>query len=405
MISDGSVLRALRRHPVLADAALASGMLVLDLLLAPYTDDPRTPVQAALTALTLGVLPLRGRLPVLTLALATAGAASVALTLGFETFSVFAPLLALYAVAVRSERRPTLLAWALTAAVLAPARALGSAPSERWEESLSVLPWTALVAAVGNGLRTRRAYLAALQERAVRAERSREDEAQRRVAQERLRIARELHDVVAHHIAVVGVQSGTAQHLLHDDPAAAATALGHVRRSAAAVLSELGDILTVLREPDEVSHADGSRAPAPGLARLDALLESFAAGGLKVDWSLHGRPRLLPATVDLIAYRVVEEALTNAMKHGTGSAHLDVDYGSTSLRLRVVNATPVPVAAGSNPSPAPGASSGTGHGLLGMRERATAVGGTISAGPGQGDSFCVQAELPSRRTPGSATGA
>lgn len=159
----------------------------------------------------------------------------------------------------------------------------------------------------------------------------------------------------------------------------------------------------MLREPGE---ADGSRAPAPGLARLDALLESFAAGGLAVDWSLHGQPRQLPATVDLVAYRVLEEGLTNALKHGTGTAHVDVDYSPTSLRLRIVNAAPAPVPApvpaGQLPGPAPasttasttGTTTSSGQGLIGIRERAAAVGGTVSAGFGPGDSFCVQADLP-----------
>jgi len=132
-------------------------------------------------------------------------------------------------------------------------------------------------------------------------------------------------------------------------------------------------------------------------------VESFGAAGLRVDWSLHGSPRELPATVDLVAYRVLEEGLTNALKHGTGSAHLDVDYRPASLRLRVVNAIRVPVAAGQRlrpaaagrPGPVDGSAHGTGHGLLGMRERAAAVGGTVSAaGAGQGDSFRVEVDLP-----------
>lgn len=399
MVTDGSSLQVWHRRPVPVDAAVAAGLLAMDLVLAPYVGDPRSAVEAVLTALALAVVPLRHRLPVLALVLTTTGAAAVVLTRGPETFAVFAPMLALYVVALRSDRRSTLLAWVATAAVLASAAAMGSSPSERWEQTFSVLPWTALVAAVGNSVRSRRAYLAAVQERAARAERSREQEALRRVAQERVRIARDLHDVVAHHIAVVSVQAGAAQHLLPTDPAAAADALGHVRRAAADVLSELGDILTVLREPGEV---DGSRAPAPGLARLEALLESFGVAGLSVDWSLHGQPRELPATVDLVAYRVLEEGLTNALKHGTGWAHVDVDHRPASLRLRVVNATPVPVAAGAHPRPAHdahGTATGTGHGLLGMRERAAAVGGTVGAGAGPGDTFCVEADLPLEEPP------
>ena len=199
--------------------------------------------------------------------------------------------------------------------------------------------------------------------------------------------------MVAHHIAVVSVQAGAAQHLLAADPAAAADALGHVRRSASTVLEELGDILTVLRQPGE---GDTSRAPAPGLERLDALVGSFNAAGLVVDWTLRGQSRDLPATVDLVAYRITEEALTNALKHGTGTAHLDVEHSPTSLRVRVTSPVAAPVMASARSGTAAPHSPGTGHGLLGMRERAAAVGGTLEAGPGAGGTFRVQALLPHR---------
>jgi len=342
---------------------------------------------------TFAAVALRSRRPVPALALTTAGAACVLVLQGDVTLVVIAPLLALYSVAVRSDRRTTVLAWGVTAAVLPLTGAFGA--PEFTLETLPLLPWTAVVAAVGDGLRNRRAYLAAVEERAVRAERSREQETLRRVAEERVRIARELHDVVAHHIAVVNVQAGVAEHLLSTQPAAAADALAHVRRSAAVVLEELGDILAVLREPGE--PAEGS-APAPGLARLDALIESFAAAGLAVDWSLHGQPQELTPTVDLVAYRVLEEGLTNALKHGTGTAHLSIQYDPSSLRLRVVNRTPALAVAGPcHTSGAVGTTgAGTGHGLLGMRERAAAVGGTLSAAPGSNESFCVEAHLPLR---------
>jgi signal transduction histidine kinase len=298
------------------------------------------------------------------------------------------------------------LAWAATAVPLTLAGLVGAPGVALSPETLPVLPWTAVVAAVGDGLRSRRAYLAAVEERAERAERSRDEEAGRRVAEERVRIARELHDVVAHHIAVVSVQAGVAQHLLTTAPAAASDALAHVRRSAAAVLEELGDILSVLREPGERgepgerSEPGGPSAPAPGLARLDTLVDSFIAAGLAVEWSLQGQPRELAPTVDLVAYRVLEEGLTNALKHGTGTAYVRVEYGSSSLHLRVRNSIAVPVLAGSHQgadgSTATTTGSGTGHGLLGMRERAAAVGGTLRAAPAPGGTFCVEADLPLR---------
>ena len=358
---------------------------------------------------------LRSRGPVPALALTTGGAAVVTLLQGDPTLVVVAPLLALYTVALRGDRRTTVLAWAATAVPLTLAGLVGAPGVALSPEALPVLPWTAVVAAVGDGLRSRRAYLAAVEERAERAERSRDEEAGRRVAEERVRIARELHDVVAHHIAVVSVQAGVAQHLLATQPAAASDALVHVRRSAAAVLEELGDILSVLREPGERGEQSepgdrgdpGERggperpsAPAPGLARLDSLVDSFIAAGLAVEWSLHGQPRELAPTVDLVAYRVLEEGLTNAFKHGTGTAYVRVEYGSSSLHLCVLNSVAVPVLAGSRQradgSTVQTTGRGTGHGLLGMRERAAAVGGTLRAAPASGGTFCVEAELPLR---------
>ena len=388
-----------RRHPVLVDAAGLVALLVGDYLLGPslFGNPHMSAPEFLLTAMALAAVPLRHRWPLPALASTTAGAAAVLLLQGIETIAALAPVLVLYTVALRTDRRTTVLAWASTAAVLASASALGVPGDEALRDALQVLPWSGVVAAVGDALRNRRAYLAAVEERALRAERSREEEARRRVAEERVRIARELHDVVAHHIAVVGVQAGVAQHLLSTEPEAATEALGHVRRAAAAVLEELGDILSVLREPGEPSERG---APAPGLDRLEALLESFAAAGLEIEWSLQGQPRPAAPTVDLVAYRVLEEALTNALKHGTGSAHLSLEYGAESMTLRVVNSTPALVTVGRRPA---GEATdnhlpGGGHGLVGMRERTTAVGGTLRIGPRAGDTFSVEAELPLRET-------
>ena len=381
------------RRAVLRDALLTAVLLAAYLLVGTRVADIPVPSawQTAIVAVTLSAVPLRDRLPVPALALTTAGAA-VVLLLGLESPAVLAPLLALYTVALRTDRRTTLVAWAATAAALVAAGVLGFPRAGLVEQALPVLPWTAVAAALGDGLRNRRAYLAAVEERAVRAEQSREDEALRRVAQERVRIARELHDVVAHHIAVIGVQAGTAQHLMESQPRAAADSLGHVRQAAAEVLRELGAILTVLREPGE---PESGGAPAPGLSRVENLLESFAAAGLVVDWSLHGQPRPVAPTVDLVAYRVIEEGLTNALKHGTGTAHLDIGYEASALRLRVLNRVPAELPAGAG-SRRIGRTTGTGHGLLGMSERAAAVGGTLTAAPGPRDAFLVDASLPLR---------
>ena len=224
----------------------------------------------------------------------------------------------------------------------------------------------------------------AIEERARRAEYTREEEAQRRVIEERLRIARELHDVVAHHIAVIHVQAGVVGHLMTEQPEAAQQALGHVRHASRTVLDDLGGLLDVLRQPDDpVTPTD----PTPGLDRLGSLVDSFAASGLQVDWQLTGTPQALPSAVDLVAYRLVQEGLTNAHKHGTGSATLGVCFEPDNVAINIVN----PSAA----EPAPeGERPGTGHGLVGMRERARAVGGSVRAVAHSDGTWRVTALLP-----------
>lgn len=400
MVVEGWAL--MRRRPLLIDAAAALVLLLADLVVAPRLGRTSTPLVLAvlLVALILAAVLLRSRLPVTALVLTTAGSAATLLwvPLGAEALSALAPLLVLYTVALRYGRLVTLLAWAATATILIFAGLLGAQRDFVFPDVLQVVSWTAAAAAIGHGVRNRRAYLAEVEERAARAERSRDEEARRRVVEERMRIARELHDVVAHHIAVVSVQAGVAQHLLTTRPGAASEALVTVRRSAAAVLEELGDILSVLREPDAPS---AGTAPAPGLARVDALLESFAAAGLEVDRSWQGQPRELAPTVDLVAYRVLEEGLTNALKHGTGTASLDVQYSATSVVLRLVNRTAAVVTTGSGAIQDLTGNAGaggerTGHGLLGMHERTSAVGGTLHAAPFEGNAFRVEAHLPLR---------
>ena len=185
---------------------------------------------------------------------------------------------------------------------------------------------------------------------------------------------------MAHSIAVISVQAGVAAYLLPDQPARAQDALAHVRGAAATVLDELGGLLDVLRSDDEQSAAT---TPAPGLDRLEDLVASFAPSGLQVRWSVTGQPQPLTSSVDLVAYRVVQEALTNAAKHGTGSAALTVRYGEGSLELEIENAVTR-------------AESGvrTGHGLLGMQERARAVGGSVLVAPQVNARFRVTIVLP-----------
>ncbi|MEU8660069.1 sensor histidine kinase [Actinoplanes philippinensis] len=235
-------------------------------------------------------------------------------------------------------------------------------------------------AAAGDSVRMRRAYIAEVTERARQAESSREEEARRRVMDERLRIARELHDVVAHHITVISVHAGAADHVLRNEPDRVWPVLGHIRTAADTVLEEIKSVISVLRDPDEIRSTE----PAPGLERLQDLLAGLRAMGFAVQHQQYGLPRSLPAVVDLAAYRIAQEALTNAHRYGDGEATLDFEYTADSVRIEVTNRI---AAAG-------GHQSGSGFGLLGMRERAAAAHGTIMTGPVAGNLFRVQAELP-----------
>ena len=255
-----------------------------------------------------------------------------------------------------------------------------------------------LAAALGAAIGAQRAVVAAARERAVRAEESREAEAARRVTQERLRIARELHDVVAHHAAVISVQAGAAEALFDKRPDLAREAIGHVRDAGERVLSEMSSLLHLLRDTDE----PGSAAPAPGLADLPVLVEEARSTGLEVVERTVGVPRSLSPVLDLTVFRVVQEALTNAHRYGTGRAELSVVHGADSVVVEVVNPLPSRTAVGSDGAAGqkravgvsgPVAAHGSGLGLVGLRERVAAVGGTVETGSREG-SWIVRVSLP-----------
>jgi signal transduction histidine kinase len=246
-------------------------------------------------------------------------------------------------------------------------------------ELLRISGWIIAVLFCGIDVRYYRQYVASIVERAVRAERTREEEARRRVAEERLRIARDLHDVVAHHISVVNVQAGVARHLMDTHPEQARTALGLVRDASKTVLTELSAVLGLLRAEDGTSPAE----PAPGLSRLPSLVESVRGAGLDLELRCTGQSCELAPVNDLTAYRVVQESLTNALKYGSGRARLLVDHAPGGVTIDVVN----PLA------PDRPATSG-GHGLIGMRERLDGVNGWLIAGPDGAGSWVLRAGIP-----------
>lgn len=283
-----------------------------------------------------------------------------------------------YTAASRTDRRT---AWITAAAVAGAVYAVEAfVAGTAWApDSFGAIAWIGMTSAIGDATRMRRAYIAEVEERARRAEQTREEEASRRVIQERVRIARELHDVVAHHIAVINVQAGAAGHVLKRHPEQAERALTHIRAACDTVLSELASIVGVLRQHDDPDSTE----PVRGLGRLTDMVDALAAAGLTVSRRQFGEPRELPAVVDLAAYRIVQEALTNAHKHGTGSALLTITYNAEDITLEVVNTVATERVA-----------TRSGYGILGMRERAASAGGSLDAHARQDGRFVVHASLP-----------
>jgi signal transduction histidine kinase len=395
---------AVHRYPVAIDALLTA--LVLAVVLYGGSTASNKPEFIAIDAqpwpvvllevlIVFALIPRRA-MPVVVVVVTVAGAAAVMLLIKGWSPVAGAAVVAVYTLSRQIDRRTAVL----TATFCGVALVVGGASrTGNWlsSESISMLAWTGFAAALGQAIQSQKAYVQAVEERARRAEQTREEEAGRRVIEERLRIARELHDVVAHHIAVIQVQSGVVDHLLTEKPAAAREALGHVRRSSKMVLDELSGILDVLRQPDEpITPTD----PAPGMDRLVSLVEQFAASGLQVNWQVTGSQLPLPAAIDVVTYRLVQEGLTNAHKHGTGSVDMVLGFTPAELVIDIVNRIAVPAgvlaagAAGSSTASADRDPVGSGHGLAGMRERAHAVGGEVSAAARDDGTWQVIARVP-----------
>ncbi|MBV6699063.1 sensor histidine kinase [Kitasatospora aureofaciens] len=303
------------------------------------------------------------------------------------------PLLcALYFLAVRTDRTTALRASVLTAVILTATSLLADTGGHIGER-LGVLAWALLPGAIGDSIRNRRAHLAAIEERAERAERTREEEARRRVADERIRIARDLHDVVAHHIALANAQAGIALHLMDSHPAQAREVLSHITDATGSALQELRATVGLLRRAEDPAPLE----PTPGLDRLPDLISAFERAGLPVRLAVEGEARPLSPGVDLTAYRIVQESLTNVAKHARGAdAEVTIGYSESRVAVTVANGGPTPTA-GRRPVLLPSQVSGEGgFGLIGMRERAGAVGGRLAADHRPGGGFLVTAELPLR---------
>jgi signal transduction histidine kinase len=346
---------------------------------------PRGTLALAYGLALLHTLPLaaRRRFPGTVLALSVASGLAVA-ALGVPPI-VLGPaiVVAVYSVAAYGDR------WVSLAGLAAAA--VGSAAVQltpgRFQAPTVVSNGLVIGAAwlLGHFVGVRRAYTTRL-EQTAELERTRAELARRAVAEERLRLARELHDVVAHSISVIAVQSGVGAHVASTQPEEAAKALAAIEATSRAALTELRRLLGVLRQDSE---PQGALAPVPGLADLEGLLAEVAKTGLAVRLRVEGTPSPLPAGVDLSAYRIVQEALTNVVKHaGPARAQVVVGYRDQEVTVEVTDDGRGVTAPTSN------GRARVGHGLIGMRERVQVFGGDLEVGPRPGGGFRVAARLP-----------
>ena len=295
--------------------------------------------------------------------------------------------IALFTVAAERNQRTSLLACVTILVLFTAQWASGVGvywTYADWVRVLYLVFFFSAVWAWGRYVRMRRTYTADLAARAERAERDRQREAQQAVAAERVRIARELHDVVAHHMSVMVIQAGAARRLLEVEPEHTRAALAAIEESGRQGLGAMPGLLRALRDAEQAD----TLAPQPTLRELDALVAQVQAAGLPVELRIEGTPRPLPAAVDLSAYRVAQEALTNTLKHaGPARAELLVRYGRDTLEI-----TAVDDGDGGEPTadgPGPG-----GQGLVGMRERVSLFGGELRAGARPEGGFGVWACFP-----------
>ncbi|HUA72979.1 MAG TPA: sensor histidine kinase [Solirubrobacteraceae bacterium] len=381
-----TVREAIRRHPWWTDSLLA---FFLTLISVGSVVVSRTrygfpvPVLATIAALVTTVpIALRRYRPLEVLAV-TVIAETLLLIFSSDSPVPLGVIVALYTVASRCERPVSIRAaeWTvppITVGVLInngvhPARVIP-------ELAVFAIAWV-----VGDNLRTRRAYLAELEARAARLEREREEQSERAVIEERARIARELHDVIAHNVSVMVVQASAGEEVFDENPDKARESLSAVASTGRAALAELRRLLGVIRADDDPG-ARASFAPQPGIEYLDDLVGQVRETGLPVELSVIGEPRRLPDGVALCAYRIVQEALTNTLKHAHASgAKVNVRYVADALELQVVDD-------GQGGTPVNGESGG--HGLVGMRERVALFGGELTVSRRAGRGYEVSARLP-----------
>jgi signal transduction histidine kinase len=393
----------LGRHPRLVDAALAAPLALTSLATALVA---HRYAQLLATLVLTGAIIVRRSLPVEAFATAIGvGAVQVAFHIGLM-FADLAIVILLYTLAAYTTRRKSVIGLAVCLAgsavgalVLRPV-AIGTStggtprivPLSETQVLLTELAAGAILFAaptliawvLGDSMRYRRAYYANLEEKAARLERDRDAQATIAAAAERARIARELHDVVAHNVSVMVVQADGAAYAIDADRERARNALNAISATGRQALAEMRVMLGVLRQNDE--NVEATRAPVPGLSQLDDLLDQTRTAGLPVLCRVDGTPQPLPDGTALAAYRIIQESLTNARKHAGPLARAEVllAYGADDVEITVTDDG----IGGAAPC------DGAGHGLTGMRERAAIFGGSVQAGPIANGGYRVIARLP-----------
>jgi signal transduction histidine kinase len=295
------------------------------------------------------------------------------------TAMVFAILVLLTTACIRLERWPAIGLGAVVAAWLYTVGLITNETQYGDARAVIGIAWTAGAVGIADAIRSWRRYTESAEAELQAAVVAAEAEASRQLSEERLVIARELHDLLAHNLSVMNVQTGAALHLLRSDPDQAEASLTTARDAGKTVLDELRELLAVLRH----EHDDGvPMSSLPSADDVDRLVDTMRASGLHVDWNRSGAPRPLSSVASLAAYRIVQEGLTNAAKHGDGSVALATAWADDGLTITIENGTAGDVD-----------ETGAGLGLVGMRERAAVNGGRLTVDAG-GDRFVVQAWLP-----------
>lgn len=360
-LTEDAVIAGLFAVAGLAELALRGSLLPREIAGALFMTVPlswrrRTPLASALLVVT---------------AVATAGRTPADLHLILATLPF-----AMYSLGAHASGRAAAAGMTLTLIALwisVAVRSIESAPREI--VSIAVLVGTAF--ALGRAMRGRELRTVASVERAAVLEREREQDLRRATSEERGRIARELHDVIAHGVTVMVVQAGAADQIIERDPARARQALVAIQDTGRQALTDLRRLLGLVRDDDTMRLA-----PRPGLQELDALVDEMRMAGVPIEVEIRGTPRELPAGVDLSAYRILQEALTNVLKHaGEARARVVVAYAPNAIELEVVD-------------DGRAQAQGHGHGLVGMRERVMLYGGTLEAGPAEARGYRVRARLP-----------